>query len=195
MIDEHRPGGPGGLPAAAPITPAALFGTFFLVALSAFGGALFWARRMIVEERRWLSADEFLELLSLCQLLPGPNVLNLAVAAGARFCGIRGALAAALGLIAVPFVLMLCLGALYARYGHSEALGGAFAGVAAAAAGLVVAMTAKMAGPLLRRRSWTGLTFAALAFVASALLGWPLPWVLLVLAPASVYAALKTRGP
>ena len=180
--------------AVEPITPSALFRAFLEVSITAFGGALFWARRVLVEKRGWLSPDEFVDLLSLCQLLPGPNVLNLSIAMGARCCGLSGALAAASGLVAVPIVVVVILGALYARYGHTDTLGGVFGAIAAAAAGLVVAMAAKMVGHLLRQRSRTGPVFAILAFVAVGLLGWPLPWVLLALAPASVYAALKLRG-
>jgi chromate transporter len=91
-------------------------------------------------------------------------------------------------------VVVMVLGAVYARYGHTDMLGGMFGAIAAAAAGLMVAMAAKMVGHLLRQRSWTGPVFAILAFVALGLLRWPLPWVLAVLAPASVYAALKLRG-
>jgi chromate transport protein ChrA len=90
-----------------------LFLRFTQISLSGFGGVMPFARRMLVEERRWLSAEEFTDVLSLCQLLPGPNIVNVAVCVGARYHGVRGAVAAFAGLMTAPFFIMLALGALY----------------------------------------------------------------------------------
>ena len=79
-----------------------LFMAFLAIGLSAFGGALPWARRVLVERKRWMSPDAFNETLALCQALPGPNVVNLSVVVGARYAGPRGAASALLGLIGVP---------------------------------------------------------------------------------------------
>jgi chromate transporter len=146
-----------------------------------------WARRMLVEERRWLSAEEFTDVMSLCQLLPGPNIVNIAVCVGARYHGARGALAALAGLMLAPFVLVLLLGALYTQYGQLPAVSASFRGVSAAAAGLILAMGLKMAAS--RRLRSAMAIFAVVTFVGIALMRLPLVFVLLAVAPLSVGSA------
>lgn len=163
-----------------------LFLGFLGISLSGFGGVLPWARRMLVERRRWLNEREFAEALALCQFLPGPNIVNMSIIVGSRFRGIPGALSAFAGLVGVPLVIMIACGALYARYGELEALRGALAGLAAGAAGLIVAMAAKMMAPLVREGQVPAILFALAAFAAVGLLRFPLYWVVLVLAPLSV---------
>ena len=163
-----------------------LFLAFLGVSLQGFGGVMPWAYRMLVEERRWFNDREFAEALALCQFLPGPNIVNLSVVVGARFRGLAGALATFSGLVGVPLVMMMGFGALYARYGDLKTLSGALAGLGAGAAGLIVAMAAKLAAPMVRERKIPALAFALLAFVAVGLLRFPLYWVVLVLAPVSV---------
>jgi len=180
-----------GSPAAAPGAGELFFG-FTEVAVSGFGGVTPWSRRMLVEERRWLSPEEFTDVLSLCQLLPGPNIVNIAVCVGARFDGARGALAAFAGLMAAPFVIVLILGALYTHYGHLPAVSSAFRGISAAAAGLVVAMGLKMAAS--RRLRSAMAVFAVVTFIGITLVRWPLGLVLAGVAPASVAAAIWRRS-
>ena len=162
---------------------------FLYVGLCGFGGVLPWARRMVVEQRRWLSAAEFTDLLGLCQFLPGPNIINMSVALGARFHGLRGALVAFAGITLAPIGVVLSLGALYERFGDHLVVQRAIGGMAAAAAGLVVATAFKIAAPL--GWQWRGMLIAGLAFVAIGWLQWPLLPTLLVLAPLSV--ALQWR--
>lgn len=164
---------------------------FCEIGLLGFGGVLPWARRMIVEQRRWLTAAEFTDLLALCQFLPGPNVVNLSVALGARFQGVRGALSALSGLLAAPVAIVIALGGLYGRYASLPFVHGAFDGLAAAASGLVVANAAKIAWPL--RGQWRPMLVAAAAFTALAVLRLPLLPTLLVLAPLSILTA-KVRA-
>ncbi|HVJ51977.1 MAG TPA: chromate transporter [Aliidongia sp.] len=166
-----------------PIPLSALFMGFLGIGLRGFGGVLPWARRMIVEERHWLSDAEFTELLSICQILPGPNIANVSVALGARYRGIPGAIACFSGLMTMPLVIVLTLGALYERYGQLPALDPVFHNLGAAAAGLVAATGLKMAAAHWRRP--LAVLIAALAFVAVALLQWPLILVVLGLAPLS----------
>jgi chromate transporter len=173
------------------ITLAALFLGFLRVALSGFGGVLAWARRMIVEERRWLSDRDFTAMLGLCQFLPGGNIVNLSIQVGARFRGPLGALAALCGLMLAPMAIVLVLGALYARFGDAGVVRGAFAGISAAAAGLVIATAVKMARALWPRPIALG--FGLAAFGAVGVLRWPMIAVLLVLAPLSVAAAWRRR--
>src|SRR5258708_23136533 len=86
-----------------------LFLGFLSIALSGFGGTLVFARRILVERRRWLTDREFTETLSLCQFLPGPNICNMSVRVGARFQGALGSIVALLGLTLVPFLIVVSL--------------------------------------------------------------------------------------
>lgn len=174
--------GPAGAPSVAD-----LFLHFMQVGASGFGGVMPWARRMLVEERRWLSDEEFSEALSLCQVLPGPNIVNMAVSVGTRFHGAPGALAAFLGLLGAPFAIILALGALFTQYGGLPAVSAAFRGISAAAAGLIVAMGFKMAAS--RRLRSPMMVFTLAAFAGIALVRLPLGVFLLVAAPASIAAA------
>jgi len=168
-----------------------LFLEFLGIAAVAFGGVLPWVRYALVERRRWLTPDEFTHMLALCQLLPGPNIVNLSIAVGARFHGAAGSAAALLGLMGLPVALVLGVAALYARFAELASVRGALIQVAAAAAGLVIAMAVKMAVPLLRRRFVQAVPFMLAAFVAVGLLRLPLVAVVLVLAPFSVAASWR----
>ncbi len=172
-------------PAPSPIpSRAALFGAFAEIGMLGFGGVLPLARRLIVERRRWLSAAEFTDLLALCQFLPGPNIVNFAVALGGRFYGAAGSLAAVAGLLGGPVAVVIGLGALYGRFASVPAVAHGLAGLAAAAAGLVLATALRIAAPLRGRPG--GIAVAVAAVLAVAVLHLPLWLVLLVLAPAGV---------
>jgi chromate transporter len=174
-------------PAPRP-TPAALATAFLAIALASFGGGLSaWAQRVLVERRRWLDEDEFLSALTLCRLLPGPNQVNMAVYVGARFRGVRGALAAVGGLVIVPTAILLGLGAAYFHYRHLPALDAALRGAVAAAAAMTLAMGLKVGTPLLRDPG--GIALAAAAFTAVHVLHWPLVGVVAVLGPLGVLRA------
>jgi chromate transporter len=173
------------------VTLGALFFGFLRIALSGFGGVLAWARWLIVEQRRWLSDPDFTNVLSLCQFLPGPNIVNVSIYVGGHFRGPLGALAAFSGLMGAPTAIVLVLGALYAHFGDAAVVRGAFTGISAAAAGLVIAMGLKMAAPYRGRP--IGLAFGLLAFGAVGVLRFPLIAVLAVLAPLSVAVAWLRR--
>lgn len=164
-----------------------LFGGFLMLGLTGFGGVLPLARRMMVERRRWLTAGEFTDLLGLCQFLPGGNIINMSVAVGLRFRGVAGALAAIVGLIAAPTAVVIVLGLVYDRFQDDPRIRHLFAGLAAAAAGLLVATAVKIALPLARRP--LGIAVAALCFIAIGLLHLPLLPTMLTLAPVSVLLA------
>lgn len=179
-------------PALAPCpTVGALFYGFFCLGITAFGGALPLARHMIVEKRRWLSANEFTELLGLCQFLPGGNIINLSVALGMKFRGPKGAFAALMGLIAAPSVIVVLLGMVYGRYQHDPQVQHLFAGLAAAAAGLLISMAIKIGRPL--RRNPAGLLVALLCFLAIAVFRFPLLWTMLILTPLSILVVWRQR--
>lgn len=168
----------------------ALFTGFLGLGLMAFGGAMPLARRTIVEQRRWLTPDEFTELLGLCQFLPGGNVINLSVAIGMRFRGVPGALAAMLGLIGGPTVIVVALGILYERTQGDPRVQHLFVGLAAAAAGLLVAMAIRIALPL--RGKPAAIAIAVLGFIAIAVLRLPLLATMVVLTPLSIFVATRT---
>ena len=145
------------------VTRRELFLGFLGVGLSGFGGVLPWARRMLVEQKGWLTEKEFTEVLSLGQVIPGPNIVNLSVMVGARFQGVPGALLAFGGLMLAPMVIVLSLGAMYDLYGQIELVRRAIGGVAAAAAGLVIGTGIKMA--IAQPRGFWPVFMAAAAFV------------------------------
>jgi chromate transporter len=184
---------PSAPPAAPPPTLLALFIAFAVIALCGFGGVLAWSRRMLVEERKWMSAEEFNEAYALCQFLPGPNVVNLAVVFGRRIRGVAGAVVALIGLLGPPFVIVTLIGIAYARFGEIAALQRMLVGIAAAAVGLVLGTCAKMAKPLLRDRFGIGPLIALTTFTSIGVLGWSLPAVLAVLVPASIAIAWVRR--
>jgi chromate transporter len=168
-----------------------LFFGFLKVGLSGFGGVLPFARRMLVEQRRWLTETEFTEVLSLAQLLPGPNIVNVCVIIGRRFQGVVGSFAATFGLMLMPLVVVLLLAMLFARYAGIEAVRNACYGVTAAASGLMLSVGFKMARAI-RRVPWQ-LGIAALVFAATALARLPLLWVLAVLVPLSLAIAWRRQ--
>lgn len=162
---------------------------FISVSVIGFGGVLPWARRMVVDQRGWLTAEEFNEIFAFCQFLPGPNMLNFAVVFGARCGGALGALAALTGLLAPPMTIVIMLAVVYDLMGDLPAMQRILAGEAAAAAGLIIAATAKLAEPVLRRRAGPAPFVALGMFAAIGLARWPLLWVLLAAMPVSMALA------
>src|SRR5215471_21823384 len=154
-----------GIPAAhgPHVTAWALFLTFSQITLSGFGGMVFWARRTLVERQRWLTEQEFVDLLALGQLLPGPNVLNVTVMVGYRFAGWVGAAAAVAGLLGWPCLVVIALGVLHQGYGALPLVQQALTGMSAVAVGLLLASVVKMATVL--PCQWRPWLFVGLAFV------------------------------
>src|SRR5712692_1904568 len=184
------------LPTSPTPTPpglAELFFAFAKMSLAGFGGVLVWARRGIVDQHRWMTAEEFNETFALCHFLPGPNIVNLSVVFGSRFGGIAGGLAAFAGLMGPPMVIATILAALYARYGEIDALRRILAGVSCAAVGLLISVVFKMMMPLIKRRDLIGLVILAAVFIAVGLLRLPLPAGLLVASPVSIAISFVVR--
>jgi chromate transporter len=189
-LDSPRPAAsPAEIPQTAVQTPppglVALFFAFAKMSLAGFGGVLPFARRAIVEQHRWMSADEFNETFALCHFLPGPNIVNLSFVFGSRFRGIQGGLAAFLGLVGPPMVLVMGLAALYAHFGDIPALRRTLAGISCAAIGLLVATVFRMMMPLIKRRELPPLLLMIAVFVAIGVARWPLQFVLLAAIPVS----------
>jgi chromate transporter len=127
-----------------------LFKLFSQMALLGFGGVLPFAYRYLVERAAWLTDAEFGEMLSVAQLLPGPTICNLSVMVGQRFAGAGGAFAALGGLLAAPFFIVIALGVAYQQLATSALFARALHGMAAAAAGLILATAAKLAKGVLQ---------------------------------------------
>ena len=171
-----------------------LFVTFTRMALQGFGGVLPVAQRVLCEQKRWLSKEQFVEILALGQVLPGPNVCNVALMVGDRFFGWRGAFSALAGMMTVPLVIVLIITALYAEFASNPMVAGALKGMGAVSAGLIIGSALKLIPTL--QRNPMGLPVCALIAVVTfglvALLRWPLVWVLLGLGVAACcHAAIK----
>ena len=173
-----------------PLSHSALFTGFFQVGILGFGGVLPMARRMVVDERRWLSQVEFNELFSLCQSLPGANITNLAAALGMRHQGVSGAAAALAGLMAAPMVIIILLSDLYGRYGTLTPVRHGLAGLAAAAAGLLLGTAGKIALPVWKKRRNIALSALVLALVLALHLS--LPVTMLLVLPLSLAISWRT---
>jgi chromate transporter len=174
------------LPTSAPPSLLALFVAFAKMSLAGFGGVLVWARRSIVEQHRWMTAEEFNETFALCHFLPGPNIVNLSVVFGSRFRGVAGGAAAFAGLVGPPVVIVMFLAALYAHFGEIDALRRILGGVSSAAVGLLTSAVFRMMMPVIRKRDLVGLVIMAAVFIAIGLLRLPLPAVLLAAIPLSI---------
>lgn len=165
-----------------PESPRDLFFSFTWLALQGFGGVLAIVQREIVEKKKWLTPDEFLEDWAVAQVMPGPNVINLGLMIGDRYFGLRGAMAALTGMLAVPLVVILMLAVLYAHYATNPQVAGALRGMGAVSGGLIAATGIKLI-PQLRKHPLgftAALVFVALVFSLIALAQIALGWVLLV---------------
>lgn len=164
-----------------PRSPGELFVVFTTLALQGFGGVLAVAQRVLCEQKRWLTREQFVEILAIGQVLPGPNVCNIALMIGDRFFGLRGAFAALGGMIAIPLVIVLLVTAAYSHFATVPAVAGALKGMGAVSAGLIAGTGLKLIGTLRTNvLGWPACAvFAAAVFLVVAVLRWPLIWVLL----------------
>lgn len=173
-----------------------LFLSFTFLALQGFGGVMAIVQRELVEKKRWLTREEFVEDWAVAQVLPGPNVLNLALMIGGRYFGLKGALVSLAGILAAPLFVVLLLAVSYAHFASYPAVAGALRGMGAVAAGLVTATGLKMIASL--RSNVLGLRICAAlgitCFVSLVVLRWPLVYVMLsvgLLSCVMAYVALK----
>lgn len=182
---------------AQPKSLADLFVSFTLLALQGFGGVLAVVQRELVEKKRWMTREEFVEEWAVAQIMPGPNVVNLSVMIGARYFGFKGAMAALAGMLTAPLVIVLLLAVVYAQFAAHPGLQGALRGMGAVAAGLIAATGLKLFGAL--QKNVLGLAICValgmLCFVAIALLRWPLAYVLPGLGGVACWIAFKKLAP
>ncbi|MBU3670088.1 MAG: chromate transporter [Polynucleobacter sp.] len=171
------------------LTPKDLFIGFSKIGMSGFGGVLPWARRTIVEQEKWLTAEEFSAMLGICQIVPGPNIVNLGVCVGSRFAGIPGAIAAVLGLMLGPVALLLILAVLYEHYSYMPIVQGMLRGVSAVGVGLIASTGFKM----LRTELKYPLMLSVIIFVilAATVFHLGLGWVVLLASPLAILLAWK----
>ena len=182
---------------ARPKSLTDLFVSFTLLALQGFGGVLAVVQRELVEKKRWLTREEFVEDWAVAQIMPGPNVVNLSLMIGARYFGFKGAMAALAGMLIAPLFVVLALAMVYAQFADQPAVAGALRGMGAVAAGLIAATGLKLFGAL--QKNVLGLPLCAalgvLCFIAVALLRLPLAYVLLGLGGIACTVAYKKLLP
>lgn len=196
-LDAPPPPAPALTSAAAaldgrkPQSPGELFRVFNRLALQGFGGVLPIAHRELVEREQWLTQKQFVELLALGQVLPGPNIINMALIFGDRHFGLRGAVAACTGLLALPLAIALALCLAYRQFASQPLVVGALRGMGVVAAGLVIATALKLRTTLadnpLGQPVGYAMALAALLMVGG--LRWPMVWVVLGLGGAGVALA------
>jgi chromate transporter len=174
---------------APPRTLTELFMGFLAIGARSFGGVLPWAYRTMVEERRWLTQADFAETIGLCQFLPGPNIGNASIVLGKRWFGVPGALVAFLGLMALPFVWVMALGALYLHWAFDPTVRAVVTAVGATGAGLFVGTALKLGRALVRKPAALGL--AALCFLAVGVARWPLLIVMPLAIVLGVFCARR----
>ena len=180
--------GKGGKPA----TLLVLFVSFLKVSLCAFGGGLVWARRVVVEQRRWMDEEEFAETLTLCQLMPGPNIVGITVCVGEKLRGPIGAVTAVAGFVLLPLAIGLTLGSVVLKHVQLPVLQNVLGGLSATAAGLLIGTGLRLLKPHAGRP--TAMLLAALAFVGMTFTRLPLPIVLLGLAPLGILLTALGSG-
>lgn len=184
-------------PRPQPKSPTDLFVSFTLLALQGFGGVVAVVQREMVDRKRWLTEAEFVEDLAVAQIMPGPNVANLALMIGGRYFGLPGAMAALAGMLTIPLVLVLLLALVYAQYATHPALIGALRGMGAVAAGLIAATGLKLIDALKGNPLGAPICIAlgAACFVGIAVLRWPLAYVLLGLGALACLLAYRRLKP
>ena len=176
-----------------------LFVSFTFLALQGFGGVLTVVQRELVDKKKWLTLDEFVEDWAVAQILPGPNVVNLALMLGGRHFGIAGAMAALCGLLLAPTALVLLLAAAVAGVADTAVVQGMLRGMGAVSAGMIAAVGIKLVGALKNNPMGllTCLAIGTLTFLSIGIFRLPLAWILLSLGPlATVWAGhcLKLRA-
>jgi len=173
---------PTALERPRPDSPRDLFVSFSLLALQGFGGVLAIVQRELVEKKKWLTPEEFLEDWAVAQILPGPNVVNLSMMIGDRYFGMRGAVAALAGMLTFPLLIVLALAVVFAGVSDVPQVQGALRGMGAVASGLITATGLKLIGGLKDNVMGAAvcIVLAATTFIAVAWLRVPLVWVILV---------------
>lgn len=171
------------------LTPKQLFIGFSKIGMSGFGGVLPWARRTLVEREKILTSEEFSAILGICQIVPGPNVVNLAVCVGSRFGGARGAVAAVLGLTLGPIAIVMLLATMYEHYSHLDTVQGILRGISAVGVGLIASTGFKMLRDEFQYPAM--LLVVLITILAATYFHLGLGWVVLTASPLAIFLARK----
>jgi chromate transporter len=170
-------------PALVPLL--ALFRTFLRLGTMTFGGSVpSWVHREVVERLGWLDNKSFLSGLTVAQVLPGANPVNIALYVGLQLRGGIGAAIAVLGMLVPSFAVILCLGYFYRSFGHLMVVHFVLTGLAASGVGATLTMGIKVAKRL--PKDWMAPLIAAVVFVVVGLLRWPMVPVVAVMVPLSI---------
>ena len=173
------------------VTLPQILALFARIGLTSFGGGLSaWIYREVVDRRGWLTEDEFLAGLTLCQILPGPNVINIAIYIGQKLRGTAGSVVAALALLLPPMAVAVGLLALFHAYGNLAWLHDLLEGIAAAAIGLTFSVGYRAARHATKSNRWAP-AILALVFISIGVLRWPLIPVVICVAPLAVLVVRK----
>ena len=157
--------------------------------MSGFGGVLPWARRSIVEKEKWLSSEEFSSLLGICQIVPGPNIVNVAVCIGSRFAGVPGAVAGVLGVLTGPVILVIFMGMLYEHLSYIPMVQGMLKGISAVGIGLIASTGFKMLRTELKYPPM--LIVVILILIAAGYFHLGIGWVVLLASPIALFLGWK----
>ncbi|MFZ6692643.1 chromate transporter [Undibacterium sp. SXout20W] len=183
-------------PQPRPQSLADLFMSFTLLALQGFGGVLAIVQRELVEKKRWLTPEEFMEDWAVAQIMPGPNVMNLSMMVGNRYFGLPGALTALAGMLTVPLIIVLLLALMYSQFASHPGVAGALRGMSAVTSGMIFASGLKLIPALKNHplRQGVALILSAICFICVGLLHIPLLYVLLGLGAFSWRLVFKKLG-
>jgi chromate transporter len=175
------------------VTLLQILALFARIGLTSFGGGLSaWIFREVVDRRGWLSEEELLGGLTLCQIIPGPNVVNLSIYIGQRLRGARGAAVAVCALLLPPLVVVVLMAATLNGFRDVAWLHNLLEGVAAGAIGLTVSVGYRSARRATESNRWAPVLVAAV-FLAVGVLRWPMLPVVIGLAPIAVLLARRRR--
>jgi chromate transporter len=171
------------------LTPFQLFISFNKIGMSGFGGVLPWARHTLVERDKILTSEEFSAILGICQIVPGPNIVNLAVCVGSRFAGAKGAFASVMGLTLGPIILVMLLAVLYDHYSYLDSVKGILRGISAVGVGLVASTGLKMLQDELRYPAM--ILVVIVTIIAASYFHLGLGWVVLIASPLALLISWK----
>jgi chromate transporter len=173
-----------------------LFFSFTILALQGFGGVLAVVQQELVEKKRWMTREEFVEEWAVAQIMPGPNVVNLSLMIGDRYFGLRGAMVALAGMLTIPLLVVLSLALVYGQFADNPNVAGALRGMGAVAAGLITATGLKLSSAVKKHPLGVPvcIVFGIASFVGIALLRWPLAYVLLGLGGLAFAMTYRKMG-
>jgi chromate transporter len=180
-----------------PLSCADLFWSFTVLAMQGFGGVVAIVQRELVDKKQWMTKEEFVEEWAVAQVMPGPNVVNLAMIIGNRFFGLAGALSALAGMLFFPLIVLLLLVILYSQVASHPGVVGALRGMSAVTAGMILASGLRLV-PALKTNPLgmaVSAVIVALCFIGVALIRLPLAYVLLGVGGIAMFLAYKKLVP